>query len=192
MAVNLLKDGQVSDVVETRYGFHLIQMLNKDVNSIHVRHILIGFDRSKTDVPGVIMQLNAIRSDIISGKATFADMATKYSDDQMSAKMGGSITTSGSANLIFSPATLRPQLQKIISTLKKPGDISEPQKIETPQGDSFYAVFILNDRIPAHRLDPVKDYALLADMALEDKNRRMFTDWVLMLRKEVYVRLSDI
>ncbi|MEI7787478.1 MAG: peptidylprolyl isomerase [Chlorobiaceae bacterium] len=191
-AANLLKDGQVSDVVETRYGFHLIQMLNKDVNSIHVRHILIGFDRSKTDVPGVIMQLNAIRSGIISGKATFADMATKYSDDQMSAKMGGSITTSGSANLIFSPATLRPQLQTIISSLKNIGEISTPQKINPPQGDPFYAIFILNNRVPAHRLDAEKEYALLADMALEDKNRRLFTEWVQMLRKEVYVRLSDI
>jgi len=191
-AANLLKDGQVSDVVETRYGFHLIQMLNKDLNSIHVRHILIGFDRSKADVPGVIQQLNAIRSDIISGKATFADMASKYSDDQMSAKLGGSITSAGSNNLIFSPATLRPQLQTIISSLKNVGDISSPQKIEPPQGEPFYAIFILNNRIPAHRLDAEKEYALLADMALEDKNRRLFTEWVQMLRKEVYVRVSDI
>ncbi|NMW18163.1 MAG: peptidylprolyl isomerase [Chlorobiaceae bacterium] len=191
-AANLLKDGQVSDVVETRYGFHLIQMLNKDLNSIHVRHILIGFDRSKADVPGVIQQLNAIRSDIISGKATFADMASKYSDDQMSAKLGGSITSAGSNNLIFSPATLRPQLQTIISSLKNVGDISSPQKIEPPQGEPFYAIFILNNRIPAHRLDAEKEYALLADMALEDKYRRLFTEWVQMLRKEVYVRVSDI
>jgi len=191
-AANTLKDGQVSDIVETRYGFHLIQMLNKDVNSIHVRHILIGFDRSKVDVPGVIRQLNAIRADIISGKATFADMARKYSDDQVTAKLGGAITTSGSGSLIFSPATLRPQLQAIISTLKKIGDISEPQKIDPPQGDTFYAIFILNDMVPAHRLDAEKDYALLADMALDDKNRRLFNEWVQMLRKEVFVRISDI
>jgi peptidyl-prolyl cis-trans isomerase SurA len=167
-------------------------MLNKDGNSIHVRHILIGFDRSKADVPGVIQQLNAIRSDILSGKATFADMANKYSDDQMSAKLGGSITTSGSSNLIFSPKTLRPQLQTIISSLKKIGDISTPQKIDPPQGESFYAIFILNNLIPAHRLDAEKDYAQLADMALDDKNRRLFNEWVKILRKEVYVRLSDI
>jgi peptidyl-prolyl cis-trans isomerase SurA len=191
-AANALKEGQVSDVVETRYGFHLIQMLNKDGNSIHVRHILIGFDRSKVDVPGVIQQLNAIRADILSGKAAFADMANKFSDDQVSAKLGGSITTSGSANLIFSPATLRPQLQTIIGSLKKIGDISAPQKIDPPQGDPFYAIFILNNRVPAHRLDAEKDYAQLADMALEAKNRRLFDEWVQMLRKEVYVRLSDI
>ena len=189
-AANQLKEGQISDVVETRYGFHLIQMLNKDVNSIHVRHILIGFDRSKVDVPGVIQQLNAIRADIISGKSTFAATAEKYSDDQMTAKLGGSITTSG--NLLFSPLTLRPQLQTIISSLKKIGDITSPQKIEPPQGDAFYAIFILNNKVAAHRLDAEKDYAQLADMALEDKSRRLFAEWVQNLRKEVYVRLSDI
>jgi len=192
-AANALKDGEISDVVETRYGFHLIQMLNKDVNSIHVRHILIGFDRSKVDEAGVIRQLNAIRSDVLHGKASFADMAKKYSDDQVSAKMGGAISTGGSANSVFSPATLRPQLQKIISTLKKTGEITEPQKIDPPQGESFYAIFILNDKVPAHRLTPEKDYSLLAEMALENKNRRLFNDWVQMLRKEVFVRVpSDI
>ena len=191
-AATALKEGEVSDVVETRYGLHLIQMLNKDGNSIHVRHILIGFDRSNIDVQGAIRQLNAIRSDVLSGKVTFADMAKKYSDDQLTAKFGGAISISGSSNLIFSPTSLRPQLQKIISTLKKPGDITEPQKIDPPQGDLFYAIFVLNDRVPAHRLNPDKDYTLLADMALEDKNRRIFNEWVLRLRKEVFVRASDI
>ena len=191
-AANALKEGQVSDVVETRYGFHLIQMLNKDMNSIHVRHILIGFDRSKVDVPGVIKQLDAIRADIISGKATFAAMADKYSDDQMTAKLGGSITTSGSNNLLFSPKTLRPQLQTIISSLNNIGDITAPQRIEPPQGDPFYAIFILNNRVAAHKLDAEKEYAQLADLALEDKNQRLFIEWVQKLRKEVYVRLSDI
>ena len=191
-AASQLKEGQVSDAVETRYGFHLIQMLNKDVNSIHVRHILIGFDRSKVDAPAVIQQLNAIRADIIGGKATFAAMAEKYSDDQMTAKLGGSITIQGSNNLLFSPSTLRPQLQTIISSLKKIGDISAPQKIEPPQGDAFYGIFMLNNKVAAHRLDAEKDYAQLADMALDDKSRRLFSEWVQSLRKEVYVHLSDI
>ena len=88
--------------------------------------------------------------------------------------------------------TLRPQLQTIISSLKKIGDITSPQKIEPPQGDAFYAIFILNNKVAAHRLDAEKDYAQLADMALEDKSRRLFAEWVQNLRKEVYVRLSDI
>ena len=93
---------------------------------------------------------------------------------------------------MFSPLSLRPQLQQIIATLKKSGDISEPQKIDPQQGESFYAIFRLNDRKAAHTLDPEKDYTYLEELALNDKNQQIFTKWVQQLRKEVYVRTSDI
>jgi peptidyl-prolyl cis-trans isomerase SurA len=191
-AAYALKEGKVSDIVETRYGYHLIQMLNKESNSIHVRHILIAFDHSKDDFAGVLDQLKTIRADVLSGKATFADMAKKYSDDPISAKVGGEVTSSGSTGSFIAFTSLRPQLQQIISSLKKPGEISEPIKIEQPQGETFYALFRLNDRLAAHKLDPEKDYAFLEEKALDEKNRRLFTEWVKQLRKEVYVRRSDI
>jgi len=192
-AAYALKEGGVSDVVETRYGFHLIQLLNKEVNSIHVRHILIGFDRTNAgDLSEVIRQLKAVRSDVLDGKSSFAEMAKKYSDDPESAALGGKIIIQGSAKSLFPPSTLRPQLQKIIAALSKPGDISEPQKIDPPQGEQFYAIFQLNERVKAHRLDPAKDYTLLEGLALDYKNRRLFNEWVQQLRKEVFVRSSDI
>jgi peptidyl-prolyl cis-trans isomerase SurA len=191
-AAYALKEGQVSGIIETRYGYHLIQMLNKESNSIHVRHILIAFDHSKDNFSEVPQQLSAIRSEILSGKVTFEEMAKKYSDDPASSKLGGAITSSGSSGLYISVATLRPQLKQIISSLKKPGDISEPIKIDQPQGESFYSIFMLKERVPAHKLDPEKDYAFLEERALDDKNSKLFTEWVKELRKEVYVRISDI
>ena len=91
-----------------------------------------------------------------------------------------------------SDLSLRPQLQQIIATLKKSGDISEPQKIEPQQGESFYAIFMLNKRVAAHPLDPEKDYIFLEGLALENKNQQIFNQWVQQLRKEIYVRSSDI
>ena len=187
-----LKEGKISGVVETRYGFHLIQLLSKETNTIHVRHILIGFDRSTDGLSRVLSNLDAIRSDVLSGKATFAESAKKYSDDPVSAALGGTVLIGDSNNPLFVPSTMRPELQQIIASLKKPGDISKPQKIETPQGEPFGIIFQLNQRVPAHRLDPEKDYASLEEMALEDKSKRQFNDWVQMLRKEVYVRSLDI
>ncbi|MEI6847785.1 MAG: peptidylprolyl isomerase [Chlorobiaceae bacterium] len=187
-----LREGEVSDVVETRYGYHLIQMLNKEVHSVHVRHILIGFDHSKDDFFGVDQQLSIIRADVLSGKTSFAEMAKKYSDDPASARLGGTITESGSSGSYISTASLRPQLQQIISSLQKAGDISEPITVGQAQGESFHALFMLSDRIPAHKLDPEKDYAFLEDQAIKNKNRRLFSEWVSELRKEVFVRTSDI
>jgi peptidyl-prolyl cis-trans isomerase SurA len=191
-AAYALNEGNISEIVETRYGYHLIQLLSKEPNSIHVRHILIGFDRKSGDFSGVIQQLNTLRADILSGKETFAASAKKYSEDPPSATLGGQILLSGSSKPTFSPLALRPQLQEIIATLKKSGDISEPQKINPSQGEPFYAIFMLNERLAAHALDPVKDYAYLEELALANKNQQIFMQWVQQLRKEVYVRTSDI
>ncbi len=191
-AAYALNEGKISDIVETRYGYHLIQLLSKELNSIHVRHILIGFDRKSGDFSSVTQQLNAVRADVLGGKETFADMAKKYSEDPASAAQGGTILLSGSSNPLFSPLALRPQLQQILSTLQKSGDISEVQKIDPPQGEPFYAIYRLNERIPAHKLNTEKDYAYLEELALADKNQQIFIKWVEQLRKEVYVRTSDI
>jgi len=191
-AAYALKEGKISDVVETRYGYHLIQLLSKEPNAIHARHILIAFERKTGDFSGVTQQLNSLRSDVMNGKQTFADMAKKYSEDPVSAQLGGLIILGGSSKQTLSPAALRPQLQQIIATLKNSGDISEPRKIDPPQGEPFYAIFRLNDRVPAHTLNPEKDYAYLEELALADKNQQIFNQWMQQLRKEVYVRISDI
>ncbi len=187
-----LKEGGISDIVETRYGFHLIQMLSKEDHAVHVRHILIGLDRSKGDFSMAIQQFKTLHADLVSGKETFAEMAKTYSDDSASAPIGGTILMSGSSKKTFPPSRLFPQFQQIIASLKKSGDISQPQQINPPQREPFYGIFRLNERVAAHRLDPEKDYAVLEEMALDDKSRQLFNQWVQQLRKEVYVRLSDI
>ena len=191
-AAYALKEGGISDIVETRYGFHLIQLLSKEDNAVHVRHILIGLDRSKGDFTEAIQQLNALHADLLSGKGNFSEMAKTYSDDAASAPIGGTILMSGSSRQTFPPSKLFPQLQQIIASLKKIGDISEPQQINPPQRESFYGIFRLNERIAAHPLDPEKDYSALEEMALDYKSRQLFNQWVQQLHKEVYVRISDI
>ncbi|NTW63999.1 MAG: peptidylprolyl isomerase [Chlorobiaceae bacterium] len=191
-AAFLLKDGKVSDIVETRYGYHIIQKLEKKPNAIHLRHILIGFDQSKTDEAGTVQLLARIKSDVLAGRATFSDMAKKYSDDPVSGKLGGVILSGSTSKTLISAASLRPQMSQIVGGLKNIGDISDPQKIDFQKGNVFYGIFQLNAKIPIHQLNPEQDYASLEELALDAKKQERYNEWLSQLKKEVLVRKSDI
>lgn len=187
-----LKEGEISDIVESRFGYHIIQLLDKEKDSVHTRHILITFDRSTLDAPAAQAMLEAIRRDIISGKATFADMARQYSDDPVSAKNGGVIKNIETGETMFAVSALRDKLKEVVTALKNVGELSDVVRIDPDAGVSFYALFQLNKKELAHRLDLTSDYARLERLAIEEKKDRLFKEWINELQKEVYVRISNI
>ncbi len=187
-----LEEGEISGIVESRFGYHIIQLLDKEQDAVHTRHILIAFDRSSLDAPAAKTRLEKVRTDILSGRADFAEMARQYSDDPASAKHGGVIRNAETGETLFAVEVLRNQLREVVGSLASEGDISRVVRIEPEKGTPFYALFMLNRRVPAHRLELDSDYARLEKLAVEAKQNKLFQEWIKELQEEVYVRISDI
>ncbi len=185
-----LKEGEISAIVESRFGYHLIQLLEKEGESIHTRHILVVFDRNTLDRDAAKDKLNEIRNDVLAGKATFAAMASSYSEDPVSARNGG-VIQQGGGEALFPSGSLKEPLKSVVARFDEPGEISKPLLIEVPSGEPFYAMFRLDKRIRSHAMDLSTDYARLEQLAIDEKQKAMFDAWVEGLKKEVYVNILD-
>jgi peptidyl-prolyl cis-trans isomerase SurA len=174
-----LKNGEISGIVQTQFGFHIIQLIERRGERIHTRHILIRVQPTQQDEQRVIQKLDSIRQVILDGKATFEEMALKYSDDQNVKKDHGHLGTFELDKLQI------PQFKAVISRLK-PGEISRPFKTEYG-----YHIVRLNAFAPAHKLNLKDDWEELEKYALNFKMQREYKEWLDDLKKHIYIKINE-
>ncbi len=168
-----LKEGEISDIVQTQFGFHIIQLLERRGEKIHVRHILIQMRPTEADEQRVVQKLMEIREKILKGEATFEEMALKYSDDPNVEKDRGHLGE------FRAGAFQIPAFKSVTDTLR-PGLISRPFKTEFG-----YHIVRLNKRTEKRQISLEKDWEQIRQWALEEKRERLFREWLQQLRKEI-------
>lgn len=176
-----LQPGEISDVIESPVGFHIIQLIEKRGESIHVRHILIKIKSDENADLRAIEMLTDIRDSVVNGDKTFSELAKKYSEDKDSKAFGGDLGT-------FYLNQLDKNMLDIVSKLNE-GEISFPKRMEYGQGAYGYHIVYLEKRIPQHQVDLKKDYEQLKKLASEYKRQAQYNDWIKSLRDKIYYEI---
>ena len=170
--------GEVSKVIESPVGFHIIQLLERRGESIHTRHILIKIEPDENADLETIQFLSDLRDSVVQGKNTFQFYAKKYSDDKETAPFGGSLGT-------FYLNQLDKNLLDIVSKLKE-GEISFPRRLEYSPGTYGYHIVYLEKRIPQHVANLDEDYKQLKQLTDEYKKQKEYEKWIKDLKDKIY------
>ena len=181
-AVFALKEKEISPIVKTEFGFHLVQLLERRGESVHARHILLRTEKGPASDSAAIAYLHVLRDSLLKGQS-FAEFARKYSEDDDTKSIGGDLG-------VVSVDQLEPDFATAVKTLK-PGEISEPHRVamKTSYG---YQIILLKKRVAGHAANLTDDYRRIEQMALYLKRNKINAAWIDELKKSIYYELRPL
>ena len=190
VAFNLTDPKKVSKVVETEYGFHIIQLIEKRGDRIKVRHILLKPQVSEEDVNASVAHLDSIANDIRTGKFTFESAALYLSDDKNSKNNNGLMPNSATGTSRFEMGQLPQEIAVVVDKMNI-GEISEAfTMIDAQNGKEKCAIVKLKTRIPGHKATITDDYQRLKAVVLEKLQNEKIQKWIAEKQKTTYVRIN--
>ena len=190
-AFNLSDSKRVSNVVETDDGFHIIQLIEKRGDRVNTRHILLRPKVSDKDLTDALNRLDSVRSDILSGKHTFDEMALFVSQDKESRNNNGNMLNEKTHSSQFEMADLPAEVGKKVNTMQ-PGEVSEPFVMLNPKTRrEQVAIVKLVKRIDGHKADLAEDYMIIKEMCEANEKEKIIRDWVTQKQKSVYVYIEE-
>lgn len=173
-----LKEGELSDVVESSFGFHIIQLLEKRGETAHTRHILIKVKTDQDADLKAIEFLSELRDSVVRKLAKFDELARKYSDDKETRKLGGLLGT-------FDVGQLDKNLLDEVTKLKE-GDISYPKRVELGGDQYGYHIVYLMKKVREHKADLDRDFEEIKQLAIYNKQQKLYVNWMKELKENIF------
>lgn len=186
-----LKPGEMSNVIESQYGYHLIKLIETRGAEYHARHILLRPDYNKgTDMTDAIHKLDSLRTMITTDTLSFAQAARENSEDKETAEAGGLLQdrSSGIARLALD-ASMDPSLYFAIDTMKV-GSVSPPVSYRTEDGRSAMRIIWYKSKSEPHTASIREDYEKLSQIVINNKRNKALEEWFKKAQGDVYISVE--
>jgi len=186
-----LKDGQISNVFKTKFGYHIIQMVSRRGDDATIRHILKIPQVSSIEIKAAEEKLDSVRTQLVDGTLTFGQAVSKYSEDENSKFTGGLISANdGSGNTSLSIDKLSDKdLVKMLEKLKV-GEYSAPTEYADPTGKKAVRIVVIKSETQPHRENLRDDYDKVAQRAVEEKKNDALEEWFNKKISTFYVNID--
>lgn len=192
VAFNLTDPKKISKIVESEFGFHIIQLIDKRGDKVNVRHILRKPVVSQEAVDRSLARLDSIRAEINEGKFSFEAGASVISDDKDTRNNNGlmSNATQNGRTSRFRMQDLPSEIARAVDTLQV-GSISKPFQMINDRGKTQCVIAKLKSRTEGHKATITEDFQVMKDVVLEKRRQEKLHEWVVNKIKSTYVRVND-
>jgi peptidyl-prolyl cis-trans isomerase SurA len=184
-----LRDGEISEVIETEFGFHIIQMIERRGEFINVRHILLTVKVAVEELQKAYDELDSISMLIRNDSITFDEAVRKFSDEKDKTS-GGILVNQNTGSTLFDAAELDQQVSQTINRMKV-GEISNPVPMKTSDNKDAYRILYLRKVTAPHRANLKDDYTLIHDIAMQHKREEIINKWIANKSQKAYIKIID-
>lgn len=184
-----LKNGEISRIVETEYGFHIIQCVERKKDKARLRHILLIPKENNEQLQAAKARIDSISLMLKNDSLTFEIAAFQFSEDRNTNNNGGLMANPFTGTSKFDAKQMEPTIYYAIKDMKD-GDISEPFITTDETGRKVYKIVRRISSTPAHKASLSEDYNMIKQMALDDKKQNILTDWVEEKQKRCYIKID--
>ena len=193
VAFNLTDPNKISKIVETEYGYHIIQLIDKRGDKVKCRHILLKPKVTDEAIEQAKLRLDSIANDIRDAKFTFEDAATFISDDKDTKNNHGLMANTaepGRLSSKFRMQDLPTEVARVVDTLQV-DQISAPFQMVNNKGKTVVVIAKLKSRTEGHRATITDDFQVMKNVVLAKRRQDYLLDWVKNKLKDTYVWMNE-